>query len=79
MIALTALRTGRHAVGPENGKMQVRTYREGIAQKVDHDLVMDVGQRQATVQVGEDSEISSIEVDVDSRCRCEKVFTESSR
>jgi polyisoprenoid-binding protein YceI len=67
MIDSMPIGAGRHTVGPENGKLQVRTYREGIAQKVGHDLVIDVGQWQATVQAGDDGSPSSIELDVDPR------------
>lgn len=58
---------GRHTVGPESGKLEVLTYREGMAQKVGHDLVIEVGQWQATVQVSEDGTISSVELEADSR------------
>ncbi len=61
------LRAGRHTAGPENGKLQVRTYREGLAQKVGHDLVMDVGQWQATAQASEEGSISSVELEADPR------------
>ena len=62
-----AFRAGRYRAGPENGKLQVRTYREGMAQKVGHDLVIDVGDWHATIQASEDGNISSIELDADSR------------
>ncbi len=61
------LRPGRHTAGPDDGKLQVRTYREGMAQKVGHDLVIDVGQWQATLQASEDGSISSVELEADSR------------
>ena len=41
-IALVAFRAGTHTVGGDNGMLQVRTYREGMAQKVGHDLIIDV-------------------------------------
>jgi polyisoprenoid-binding protein YceI len=40
---------GRHTVGPESGSLRVRTYREGVAAKVGHDLVLEVGAWEATV------------------------------
>jgi polyisoprenoid-binding protein YceI len=66
MICWMPLRAGRHTVGPENGKLQVRTYREGMAQKVGHDLILEVGQWQAIVQSSEDGTISSLELEADS-------------
>jgi polyisoprenoid-binding protein YceI len=43
-----AFRAGTHRVGDE-GTLQVRTYREGFAQKVGHDLIIDVGQWEAPI------------------------------
>ena len=59
--------TGHHTVGPEDGNLHVRTYREGLAQKVGHDLIIDVGEWQATVEVGEDGSLSSVQLEVDPR------------
>jgi hypothetical protein len=67
MIWLMPLRAGRHTAGPENGTLQVRTYREGMAQKVGHDLVIDVGEWHAIVQALRDGAISSVEFEADSR------------
>jgi len=43
-----AFRAGTHRVGDE-GTLQVGTYREGFAQKVGHDLIIDVGQWEAPI------------------------------
>jgi polyisoprenoid-binding protein YceI len=67
MIGLMALGAGPHTLGPDNGTLQVRTYREGIAQAVGHDLVIDVGQWQANVQASEDGTVSSVELEADPR------------
>lgn len=45
----------------------MHTYREGMAQKVGHDLIIDVGQWQATVTVGEDGAPGAITLEVDPR------------
>jgi polyisoprenoid-binding protein YceI len=47
--------------------MQVRTYREGVAQKVGHDLIIDVGQWEATAEVGEDGTLSAVELEADAQ------------
>jgi hypothetical protein len=47
------LRPGSHAVGPDKGTLRVNTYREGMAQKVGHDLIIEVGEWQAQVEVDE--------------------------
>ena len=54
MNASASLRPGEHRIGPDSGTLQVLTYREGMAQKVGHDLVIDVGGWEATVEVGPD-------------------------
>ncbi len=44
-----SLRAGSHKLGPADGSLQVRTFREGVAQKVGHDLVFAVTRWEATV------------------------------
>jgi polyisoprenoid-binding protein YceI len=61
------LRAGTHRVGPANGTLQVRTYREGVGQKAGHDLIIDVGQWEATAEVGEDGTLSAVELSADPR------------
>ena len=61
-IALVMFRAGTHRVGRDNGALQVRTYREGLAQKVGHDLIIDVGQWDAVAEVGEDGALSAVEL-----------------
>ena len=34
-----ALASGTHRIGPDNASLEVRTYREGVAAKVGHDLI----------------------------------------
>jgi polyisoprenoid-binding protein YceI len=60
-----ALATGSHRLGPENASMQVKTYREGMAARVGHDLVMDVTRWEATLDVAPDG--SSLELSADPR------------
>jgi polyisoprenoid-binding protein YceI len=60
-----AIRPGTHTVGPDGCSCRVHTYREGMAQKAGHDLIIDVGRWQATVEVGEDGELNSITLEVD--------------
>jgi polyisoprenoid-binding protein YceI len=54
-------------IGPADGTLQVRTYREGVAQKAGHDLVIDVGQWEATVDAGEDGTPSAVRLEADPR------------
>ena len=62
-----AFRAGSHSVGPDDGTLQVSTYREGLAQKVGHDLIIDVGRWQATAEVREDGTLSAVRLDADPR------------
>jgi polyisoprenoid-binding protein YceI len=61
------LAAGTHRLGPENASLQVNTYREGMAAKVGHDLVLEVGRWEATVDVGADPAGSSITLTADPR------------
>jgi len=50
--------TNIHVLGPDNGALQVKTYREGMAQKIGHDLIIDVTSWEASVDLdGTDSSI----------------------
>ncbi len=65
MIEPMALATGTHKLGPDSGKLEVRTYREGMAQKVGHDLIMELGTWEGTVEVNGDGILTSIALDAD--------------
>ena len=67
MIAPMALQPGSHSVGPESGSCRVHTYREGMAQKVGHDLIIDVGKWTASVEIGEDGSPESVLFEADPR------------
>ena len=58
-----ALASGIHRLGPENASLQVKTYREGMAAKVGHDLVIEVTRWDATV----DLTASTVELNADPR------------
>jgi polyisoprenoid-binding protein YceI len=47
--------------------MQVRTYREGMAQKIGHDLIIDVNQWEATVETEGDGTPSAVGFEADAR------------
>jgi hypothetical protein len=59
--------SGTHKLGRDSGTMQVRTYREGVAQKVGHDLIIDVELWQATVELAEDGSPTAVVLDADAR------------
>ncbi len=62
-----ALPTGTHSLGPGNASLQVRTYREGVAAKAGHDLIIEVTRWDATVEVADDPAAWTIELNADPR------------
>jgi len=49
---------GTHKIGPSNGSLKIMTGKEGAAAKMGHDLVLNVGSWEATVEGGENASIS---------------------
>jgi len=58
-----ALASGIHRLGPGNASLRVKTYREGMAAKVGHDLVIEVTRWDATV----DLTAATVELNADPR------------
>jgi polyisoprenoid-binding protein YceI len=56
---------GTHRFGPDNASLRVRTYREGLAAKAGHDLVIDVTRWDATVAIAAEPDGSTIERNAD--------------
>ncbi len=61
------IQPGVHKLGSDNATLQVRTYRQGLASKAGHDLVIEVTRWEATVSVGEDWAGSTVELTADPR------------
>jgi polyisoprenoid-binding protein YceI len=59
--------TGSHRLGPDNGTLEIRTYREGMASKVGHDLIIEVREWEATLTVPEDPQQSTVALSADPR------------
>ncbi|HYM57792.1 MAG TPA: YceI family protein [Solirubrobacteraceae bacterium] len=62
-----ALPGGTHQLGPDTASLQVKTYREGVAAKAGHDLVIEVTRWEATVDIAADPASSTIQLSADSR------------
>jgi hypothetical protein len=60
-----SIQPGTHKLGPDNGTLQVRTGRRGAAAKAGHDLVIEVTSWEATLEVGDGSELRSLELRAD--------------
>lgn len=48
-----SINPGTYEFGPQNGKMVVKVYREGMAKKAGHDLIIDVTSWKATANIAE--------------------------
>ena len=59
--------TGAHRLGPADASLQIRTYREGAAARVGHDLVLDVTRWEATVEIAADAGGSTVALSADPR------------
>ena len=55
-----AIPPGTYNLGPQNGKLLVKTGREGMGGKMGHDLTIEVGRWSATADVAEDPSASSL-------------------
>jgi polyisoprenoid-binding protein YceI len=58
---------GSYTLGPENGDLSVRTGRGGAAARAGHDLLIEVGAWQGTLQLAEDPAASSVTLTADAR------------
>jgi polyisoprenoid-binding protein YceI len=54
-------------LGPDSASLQVKTYREGVAARAGHDLVIEVTRWDATVDLADDPASSSVELNADPR------------
>jgi polyisoprenoid-binding protein YceI len=61
------IESGSHRLGPDGGSVEIRTYREGMASKVGHDLIIEVTEWEATVAVATDPAQSSLELTANPR------------
>jgi hypothetical protein len=61
-----AITAGSYKLGPETGKLLVRTKKGGAASKAGHNLLIEVGDWSATLDVGADGKPSAIALNADS-------------
>jgi polyisoprenoid-binding protein YceI len=62
-----ALSVGTYRFGPDNASLQVKTYREGVAAKAGHDLIIEVTRWDATLEVADEPAGWTIELNADPR------------
>jgi len=58
---------GSHTLGPDNASILLKTYRQGVASKAGHDLVMEVTRWEGTFTIGADATQSTVVLTADSR------------
>jgi len=52
-----SIQAGTHKIGPSNGSLKIKTGKEGAAAKMGHDLVLNVGSWEGTVDVGDSTSV----------------------
>jgi polyisoprenoid-binding protein YceI len=60
-----AIQAGTHRLGPDNATLSVQTGRKGAAAKAGHDLLMHVTAWEATLELADDPEGTSMELSAD--------------
>jgi polyisoprenoid-binding protein YceI len=66
-ISSVSLPAGIHELRPDTASLVVKTYREGLAAKAGHDLIIEVREWGATLEVGVDPSHSSLQLNADAR------------
>ena len=60
-----AVAPGHYRLGPDNGRIVLRTFREGLGARAGHDLVIDVPRWSGELTVNDDKTLASIEATID--------------
>jgi polyisoprenoid-binding protein YceI len=60
-----AVRAGRHELGPDRGRLLLRTSRDGLAARAGHDLTIEATRWSGTLEVNEDLSPAGLDVRVD--------------
>ena len=58
-------RPGTHTLAPGSASLEVRTYRDGVGQKVGHDLILELERWEGTVEVDDEGAVSAAGLDAD--------------
>jgi polyisoprenoid-binding protein YceI len=56
---------GHYRLGPENSRLVIRTFREGLGARAGHDLVIDVPRWSGELTVNDDKTLASVEAKID--------------
>jgi len=53
-----SIQAGTHQIGPSNGSLKIKTGKEGAAAKMGHDLIIEIGSWEGTVQAGDNPSVT---------------------
>jgi polyisoprenoid-binding protein YceI len=56
---------GRYQLGPETGRMVIKTFRDGMGARAGHDLIIDVAQWSGEFAVNDDGTVGAVEARID--------------
>jgi polyisoprenoid-binding protein YceI len=56
---------GRYPLGPDNGRIVIRTFRDGLAAQAGHDLIIDVTRWSGEITVNDDKTLASVQARID--------------
>src|SRR6516225_10427141 len=60
-----AVRAGRHQLGPDQGRIILRTFRDGLAAQAGHDLTIEATRWSGVLAVNEDLSPADLDVRID--------------
>ena len=60
-----AIHPGRHQLGPDRGRIILRTFREGLAAQAGHDLTIEATRWSGVLTISEDSSPAGLDVHID--------------
>jgi polyisoprenoid-binding protein YceI len=60
-----AVAPGRYQLGPDNGRIVIRTFRDGLAAQAGHDLIIDVTRWSGEIAVNDGTTLASVQARID--------------
>jgi polyisoprenoid-binding protein YceI len=60
-----AVAPGRYQIGPENGGIVLKTFRDGLAAQAGHDLIIDVTRWSGEIAVNDDKMLAAVKAQID--------------
>ncbi len=60
-----AVAPGRYQVGPDSGRLVLKTFRDGLGARAGHDLIIDVTRWSGEIAVNDDTTLASVQARID--------------